>query len=413
MNHVEVNAASPVSAGLAAAMGQLPAVRAVNSGGDAGLGLDCPTKLAHIMIVDDEEFNILTVKHHLRSAGYQHFTTTTDPGSALTTMWDLRPDLVLLDVMMPQINGLDILQLMRSDPQLMRTPVIIVTASEEASVKLQALELGANDFLAKPVDSSELILRIRNTLQMKEHQDRLSNYSAELEREVQKRTAELEASQREVVYCLARAGESRDSVTGFHVTRVSKYAGITADQLGFDSEEVERLELASQLHDVGKIGISDLILLKPGKLNDQEYVRMKRHCEFGVKIIQSGQGRDANATWQASIMGNAQSSRESESPLMRLAATIAATHHEKWDGTGYPQGLAGEEIPIEGRITAVADVFDALTSRRPYKNAFDIEKAIEIMLENRGTQFDPDVLDAFQARFSDIAKVMVDFADRD
>lgn len=381
--------------------------------GHSASGIADSTKLAHIMIVDDEEFNILTVKHHLREAGYQHFTTTTDPTSALTTMWEKRPDLVLLDVMMPQISGMDILQLMRSDPKLMRTPVIIVTASEESSVKLQALELGANDFLAKPVDSSELTLRIRNTLLMKEHQDRLSNYSAELEREVQKRTGELEASQREVVNCLARAGESRDSVTGFHVTRVSKYAGIIADQLGFDTEQVERLELASQLHDVGKIGISDSILLKPGKLDEEEYEQMKRHCEFGVKIIQSGVGHDAHDAWRCFITGNVPSTSECESPLMKLAATIAATHHEKWDGSGYPQGLTGEDIPIEGRITAVADVFDALTSKRPYKEAFEIEKALDIMLESSGTHFDPDILDAFQSRLPDILKVMVDYADQD
>ncbi|MGI9430101.1 MAG: HD domain-containing phosphohydrolase [Bythopirellula sp.] len=371
---------------------------------------DWSTKLARIMIVDDEEFNILAVKHHLKEAGYQHFLTTTDSTSALALMWDNLPDLVLLDVMMPHISGLDLLRLMRSDSMLAKIPVIIVTASDDAKVKLQALELGATDFLSKPVDASELILRIRNTLLVKEQQDRLSNYSAELEQKVQLRTAELEASQREVIYCLARAGESRDAQTGYHVTRVSKYTAIIARQLGFDEQAVEQLELAAQLHDVGKIGISDSILLKPGRLDTDEFDLMKRHCEYGVNIISSTEDDQADYVRRHVGLGEDFMS-DCKSPLMRLAALIAATHHEKWDGTGYPRGLVGENIALEGRITAVADVFDALTSERPYKEAFSVEKALSILEEGRGTHFDPDVLDAFLARLPEVLKVMTDFAD--
>ena len=366
--------------------------------------------LSRIMIVDDEESNVLTVKHHLKQAGYRHFQTTTDPTNALALMWDHIPDLVLLDVMMPHISGIDLLRLMRSDSTLARVPVIIVTASDDADLKLHALELGATDFLSKPVDASELALRIRNTLLVKQQQDRLSNYSAELEREVQARTAELEASQRAVIYSLARAGESRDSHTGWHVRRVGKYAGIVARELGLDEHAVEELELAAQLHDVGKIGIADSILLKPGRLDTDEFELMKRHCEFGVKIISPSQDQQADFSGQQDGLGD-NFSCECKSPLMRLAALIAATHHERWDGTGYPRGLAGEEIAIEGRITAVADVFDALTSERPYKEAFTLQKAIGILEEGRGAHFDPDVLDAFLARQDEISQVMRDYAD--
>ena len=370
------------------------------------------TKLSNIMIVDDEQYNILTVKHHLKEAGYQQFTTTTDPASALALMWEARPDIVLLDVMMPGITGMELLEVMRGDAQLANTPVIIVTASDDPSVKLQALELGATDFLSKPVDASELVLRIRNTLLIKNQQDRLSNYSAELEREVQRRTAELEMSQREVVYCLASAGESRDSQTGYHVTRVSMYAGIIANQLGFNSDQVERLELAVQLHDVGKIGINDSILLKPGRLSSEEFEIMKKHCEYGVQIILSGSQAGPGEADQTTGI-DFDRIRKCRSPFMRLAATIAATHHEKWDGSGYPCQLSEREIPIEGRITAVADVFDALTSARPYKEAFSVEKALSIMNEGRGSHFDPNVYDAFVARRDDVVGVLENYTDAD
>ena len=376
----------------------------------SGTNSDWSSKLANIMIVDDEEANILIIRRHLREAGYQHFMTTTDATSVLPMMWDKLPDLVLMDVVMPEFSGLDLLELMRGDETLRRVPVIIVTASADPQTKIEALELGANEFLAKPVDASELILRIRNALLVKEHQDHLRNYSADLENQVRRRTAELEESQREVVYCLARAGESRDEQTGFHVMRVSFYVRIIARELGISAEQADRLLLASQLHDVGKIAIPDRILLKPGKLDPDEWEEMQRHCEYGVRIIETPP--EEEEIRQREMGGDFSASRGAvTSPILKLAASIARSHHEKWDGSGYPAGLAGEDIPIEGRITAVADVFDAVTSARPYKAAFSVEKAFQILREGRGQHFDPHVLDAFFARQDEVLRVMRDYAD--
>ncbi len=363
-----------------------------------------------IMLVDDEEFNILMLRRHLRDAGFENFITTVESPEAIGLMRQHLPDILLLDVMMPKMNGLEVLAAVRKDAMLKRTPVIVLTASSDASIKLQALELGATDFLSKPVDASELILRVRNTLTVKAHQDYLSNYSSELERQVRLRTAELEASQREVVYCLARAAESRDEQTGHHVVRVGLYVGVIADQLGFSDHEIEMLQLAAQLHDVGKIGVSDLILRKPASLDPEEYEQIKQHCDFGRKIIEPEITASPDQFRQHTQVG-ADLGVDCTSPLLKLAASIAGTHHEKWDGSGYPLGLAGESIPIEGRMTAVADVFDALTNRRPYKEAFPVEKALQIISESRGTHFDPQVLDAFMARMTDIVQILENYSD--
>jgi response regulator RpfG family c-di-GMP phosphodiesterase len=366
-------------------------------------------KLANIMIVDDEEYNILVVRRHLRQAGYQNFITTTDPTSVMTMLSDCTPDLVLLDVMMPEISGLELLQMMRGDDKFPHIPVIILTASSEAHIKLEALELGATDFLAKPVDASELVLRIRNTLLIKEHQDYLSHYNSELERKVRQRTAELRESQREVINCLGRAGEYHDELTSQHVLRVGRLSGILARQLGFDDNRIEMIELASQLHDIGKIGVSDTILLKPGPINPQEFDLIKRHCDYGAKIIDPEYCQQENLADEMTGPGSPFQGG-CKSPIMKMAAIIANTHHEKWDGSGYPCGLAGEAIPIEGRITAVADVFDALVSKRPYKEAYSVEKAFGILENDRGTHFDPAILDAFFARRDDITQVLVKYS---
>lgn len=356
---------------------------------------------AKVLIVDDEPINIDLAKIYLQEAGYQNFTTTSDSRQALDLVREHKPDVILLDLMMPHMSGFDILAEVRKDPRMRHIPVIILTASNSTESRFRALELGVNEFLSKPVDSSELLLRLRNTLAAKALRDHLASYSARLENEVRQRTAELEAARMEAMQCLARAAEYRDDDTGQHVVRVGRYVAIIARALNYSPKQVESLEQAAHLHDVGKIGVPDAVLLKPGRLTAEEYAVMKEHCLFGRSIIRppvddtNGKGGD------------------SSSPIMKLAASIAETHHEKWDGTGYPYGLSREEIPIEGRITAVADVFDALSTKRPYKDAMSWDKCIEIIREGTGSHFDPTVVKAFLDRLDEVRVVFMEYADED
>ncbi|MEX0716970.1 MAG: HD domain-containing phosphohydrolase [Planctomycetaceae bacterium] len=369
-------------------------------------------KQSRILIVDDESLNIDVVRGYLEIDGYRNIQATEDAIEALPLLAEFRPDLVLLDIHMPHLSGLQILQAIRADSEYSTIPVLILTGSSTSSTKLEALQGGATDLLSKPVHREELLARIRNVLIGKAYQDQLSRHSEELEEAVRRRTADLEASRREVIHCLARAAEYRDDDTGQHILRVGRYARIIAAQLGFVAERLEVLELAAQLHDVGKIGIPDAILLKPGKLSPEEYDLMQKHCGFGKKIVDCLPADEAqiargHAELGASIMD------VGGSPILKLAKRIALTHHERWDGSGYPLGLAGEDIPLEGRITAVADVFDALCSKRSYKPAFPLEKSFRILEEGRGSHFDPAVVDAFFARRDEIIRVQIDLADTD
>lgn len=365
-----------------------------------------------ILIVDDEQLNIEVVRRYLEIGGYHNLISTDHAGQALPLMGLHRPDVVLLDIHMPEINGLDILKAIRSDDTLCRTPVVILTGSSAPETKLIALKAGATDLLQKPVHSEELLARLGNVLQVKAYQDHLHRHSEDLEEAVRCRTAELEASRLDVIHCLARAAEFRDDDTGQHIVRVGKYARVIGHQLGFSGRDLDILEPAAQLHDVGKIGISDTILLKPGKLTPEEFEIMQKHCGYGRKIFQQVPDSDAVMLRKHTDMG-ARIMDASSSPVLEMARRIALTHHERWDGNGYPLGLAGEDIPLEGRITAVADVFDALSSKRPYKPAFPLQKCFAIMEEGRGTQFDPRILDAFFLRRDDIIQIQIDSADTD
>jgi cyclic di-GMP phosphodiesterase len=373
---------------------------------------DADIAAARIMIVDDELINIKVARRYLEHEGYKTFITLTNSEQALAAVVEERPDVILLDVMMPKVSGLDILRELRAAPTLSHLPVIILTASVDRETKLQTLRLGATDFLAKPIDPAELIPRVRNALTIKAHHDHLRDYAQKLEEAVARRTTELNVSRLEVIHCLARAAEFRDDVTGRHVLRVGRYAGMICRRLGMTREQAQLIEMAAQLHDVGKIGIPDDILKKTSKLTPEEFRTIQQHCGFGQRVFEQMDGEHLMAYQNHSLLGS-NLLESTSSPLIQLASRIALTHHERWDGTGYPLGLVGDDIPLEGRITAVADVFDALSSRRPYKPAFSVAKCFEIIEGERGTHFDPVVLDAFFTLRDDIVATQLQLADPD
>jgi putative two-component system response regulator len=310
---------------------------------------------------------------------------------------------VLLDVMMPGISGLDILAAIRADSKFVHLPVLILTSAESAKLKQKALQLGATDFLAKPINAEELVPRVRNALLVKSYQD-------DLERRVRERTAELERAHEEMVCCLARAAEFRDNNTGQHVIRVGRIVGVVARQLGFPPDLVRMLSLASTLHDLGKIALPDSVLLKTRRLSPDESHVVRSHCDIGRKICSAATDEERQL-FASHVDIGARFVAGCTSALLELAAKIAMTHHERWDGSGYPLGLVGEAIPIEGRITAIADVFDALSNRRPYKPALPLAECFEIIEEGRGKHFDPRVVDAFLARQDDVVAIHINHAE--
>ncbi len=324
-------------------------------------------------MVDDEESNLLLVRRILERDGYTGVVVTADPSRVPGMFVELQPDLVLLDLHMPGMDGFELMD--RLGPLTGHgsgVPFLVLTADGTDETRRRALSVGARDFLTKPLDRIELLLRVRNLLQVKQLQDRLRDQNADLEETVAERTRDLDQSRLEVLERLALAAEYRDDDTQEHAWRIGRICALVALALGLPDQEAQLIGRAAPLHDVGKIGIPDAILLKPGRLTGEEFEVIKTHTTIGAEILAG-----------------------SRSPLLRLAERIALTHHERWDGGGYPSGLGGEEIPIAGRIVAVADVFDALTHERPYKQAWPVEKAVDEILSQAGRQFDPCVVDAF------------------
>jgi putative two-component system response regulator len=286
--------------------------------------------------------------------------------------------------------------------------VLILTAASDPATRKQALDLGASDFLQKPIDPNELLPRVRNAVVIKKHYDMASSEAARLEQQVERRTRQLEATRQQLILCLARAAEHRDNDTGNHVIRVGRYTSIIARQMGYPDNRLEMLEQAAQLHDVGKIGIPDSILFKPGKLAFDEYDMMKKHCALGRQIIEPISEKEWNILKTHTRIGESMLHVRSSSLLM-LAARIAQTHHERWDGSGYPDGLSGDEIPLSARILAVADVYDALASKRVYKEAFTHEKTRSIICEGKGSHFDPQLIEVFLECEDEFVRILNQF----
>lgn len=346
-----------------------------------------------ILIVDDEEYNLDVLEQMLMIKGYRVLCANSGQ-EALRRIEQEEIDLVLLDVMMPGMDGYDVLKVIKSVAGRY-LPVVMVTALDRKEDKLRALEEGSDDFLNKPIDRYELYARVRTLLRTRHYYRQIAHANQRLEEEVAYRTKELEEtlvklehSNRQIVEHLSAAAEFKDPETAAHIQRISHYCGVLARALGMSPEEVEMMVQASPMHDIGKIGVPDHILLKPGKLTDEEFEKMKQHTVIGHKILHG-----------------------SESPLLKLASEIAISHHEKYDGSGYPNGLAGDQIPLSGRIVAVIDVFDALTSRRPYKEAFPNEKAYQIIREGSGTHFDPEIVRLFFANISEIVCIQQKYQD--
>ncbi len=344
---------------------------------------------SHILIIDDNQMNLEVVEATLDSAGYTHITGLSKPQNLAQLMQQERFDLVLLDINMPIMNGFAVLDLFTSDftPEQC-PPIIMLTAQHDVNSRVRALEAGASDYVVKPFNRTELLKRILIHLENWHLKRRLKQENQQLEQKVLLRTKALEAAQLEMIYRLGRAAEYRDNETGNHVKRVSLLAKRIAEQAGMPRDFCELIAIASPMHDIGKIGVSDTILLKPGKLTDEEFLIMQDHVKIGAEILE-----------------NANSS------LIQMAREIALTHHEKYNGKGYPHGLKGENIPISGRIVAIADVFDALTSKRPYKRAWRTEDAINLIIREKGEHFDPHLVDIFVTLVPELDRLFTGFRD--
>ena len=334
------------------------------------------------MLVDDEASNLKLLENMLKGSGYANLVVVQDSRTVVELYQRERTDLILLDLNMPYLDGYEVIARLKALNDPLLPPIVVLTAQTGQQFLLRALECGARDYITKPFNMGELLARVRTMLEMHSAHRLLFNQKETLERMVRERTAELMETRLQIVQKLGRASEYRDNETGKHILRVSQIATLIAKYLGWSETECEILLHATPMHDVGKIGIPDHVLLKPGKLDPQEWELMKAHTTIGAHILD---GADSE-------------------PLL-LAREIALSHHEKWDGSGYPSGLSGKDIHLGGRIVALADVFDALTSERPYKKAWTVEAAIDLIRENRGQHFDPELVDIFEKLLPEIIAI--------
>jgi len=311
-----------------------------------------------------------------------------EPQSALDRAAQSTPDLIISDYRMPGMDGVEFTRRLRAMPRLEEVPIVIVTVVEDRQIRYQALESGATDFLTRPIDPQECRARCRNLLTLRRSQKVVTDRAKWLEDQVMQATRDVRIREKETLLRLAKAGEYRDEGTGNHIIRMAKYARLIASELKLSAMECDEIESAAPMHDIGKIGIPDQILLKPGPLNAEELSIMRRHAEIGYQILS-----------------------DSPSRYLQMGAVIALGHHEKFNGTGYPNGLAGDAIPLPARIVAVGDVFDALTTDRPYKQAWPMQEALDYIKSEIGGHFDPACVHAFFVRLDEVAQIMKEYGD--
>lgn len=343
---------------------------------------------ARIIICDDSITNVAILKELLESEGYTNVTTLTDPRQVLPNCQENGCELLLLDIEMPHMNGIEVVEQVRNEFKVDFIPILMLTGVSGNEVKHKALQAGANDYVNKPFDQIEVVLRVKNLIHVsmgfKAHQ--LANQK--LEQEVKKRTRELNLATETLIKRLAMAGEFRDSETGNHVIRVGKYARVLAEAYGLPADIAFMIETAAPMHDIGKIGIPDSILLKKDKLSLEEMDMMKSHTRYGAELL-----------------------GDHSSMVVQMASSIALNHHEHWDGLGYPKGLSGESIPPEGRIVALADVFDALSTVRPYKKSWAIDEVVNYIQEQSGKIFDPRLVHLFIENLDKMLEIREQYQD--
>lgn len=343
---------------------------------------------ACIALIDDNQVNLTLLRHLLARDSNSDTISFLNPVEGLSHCLHNPVDLVIVDYNMPEMTGIEVIEHLRAHGPTSEVPILMITANDQREVRHAALEAGASDFLTKPIDNKELFTRVRNMLKLHAATKREADRANWLAEEVKKATASIEAREQELVYRISRAAEFRDPETGGHIQRMAHYSRLIARKMGLSAADQEMIFVAAPMHDVGKIATPDAILLKPGKLTNAEFSVMKGHARHGYDLLAG-----------------------SEAPMLQVGAEIAHTHHEKFDGTGYPQGLVGEAIPLFGRIVAVADVFDALTSARPYKRAWPLDDAKSFVLQGKGSHFDPGCVDAFLAAWDDALKIQQQFQD--
>ena len=342
----------------------------------------------HVLVVDDTEINLVLFSALVKRLGdcVAHTFTSASAGLSWTAEHD--PDLIIVDYMMPDIDGLEFIHRVRAMPGRDIVPILMISASDQKPLRYRALDIGANDFLTKPVDKVEFLARAKNMLVLSEARRKLFDRATWLAEEVRKATAEVVARERETVIRLSKAAECRDPETGAHILRMAHYSHRIAREMGLPLAEQDLLLEAAPLHDIGKVGITDRILLKPGRLDAAEFEIMKQHATIGYELLKGSSSR-----------------------ILQAGAAIALGHHEKFDGSGYPSGIKGKDIPIFSRIVAVADVFDALTTERPYKKAWSLESAVNLLVEGQGTHFDPECVQAFLNAWDDVMEIRSRYAE--
>jgi putative two-component system response regulator len=367
----------------------------------------------YLLFIDDDQYYLDSFKRLISQEKFPWKVKTCASALEAISLKELNQfDVILTDVNMPEYDGFWVLDQLQMNPETRDIPTIVLTGSGEEGLKRKALQKGASDLLNKPISPQDLFVRIISSLKLKNYQDQLKNQNITLEKEVQKRTAQLEASRMQIIWKLARAAEFRDESTGEHVIRVGYFSRILAESLNLAEKDCHMIFVTSPLHDIGKIGIPDQIMLKRFSLTEREMDVMKKHCEYGSRILLEQSTQELKSIQELRNLTDFKvDDTFLENPFLEKAAEIALSHHENWDGTGYPNHKKGLEIPLFARIVAVADMYDALRSKRPYKEAFSTDEAKELIHKSAGKKTDPEIVSVFEnqsAKFEEIRNIFTD-----